>query len=170
MRRRFLDFVAAQREPGYRAALRNYERALRSRNLLLKAPQPRWREIAAFDEQLLAHGNLLTTARSRLLADLQARHVSVGATRHIGLFGIVELVRNRETLEPMAPFNGTSPEMQTLGKYFREEGLYTFVRWNTFFTNPPCKSDRAFVVMKAAGSISITAVLIVPISRRVTTQ
>jgi taurine--2-oxoglutarate transaminase len=27
--------------------------------------------------------------------------------------------------------------MQALGKFFREEGLYTFVRWNTFFTNPP---------------------------------
>jgi taurine--2-oxoglutarate transaminase len=37
----------------------------------------------------------------------------------------------------MAPFNGTSPEMQALGKFFRQEGLYTFVRWNTFFANPP---------------------------------
>ena len=46
-------------------------------------------------------------------------------------------MRNRKTMEPMAPFNGTSPEMQALGKHFRSEGLYTFVRWNTFFTNPP---------------------------------
>ena len=37
----------------------------------------------------------------------------------------------------MAPFNGTSDEMAALGKFFRQEGLYTFVRWNTFFTNPP---------------------------------
>jgi taurine--2-oxoglutarate transaminase len=73
----------------------------------------------------------------QLLADLAGRHPSVGAVRSIGLFGIVELVRNRKTLEPMAPFNGTSPEMQSLGRYFRAEGLYTFVRWNTFFTNPP---------------------------------
>ena len=72
-----------------------------------------------------------------LLADLAARHPSVGAVRSIGLFGIVELVRNRTTREPMAPFNGTSPEMQALSKHFRTEGLYTFVRWNTFFTNPP---------------------------------
>jgi taurine--2-oxoglutarate transaminase len=74
---------------------------------------------------------------SELMSDLKARHPSVGATRNLGLFGIFELVRNRETLEPMAPFNGTSPEMQALGKHFREHGLYTFVRWNTFFTNPP---------------------------------
>ena len=66
-----------------------------------------------------------------------ARDPSVGDTRSIGLFGIVELVKNRKTMEPMAPFNGTSPEMQALGKFFREEGLYTFVRWNGFFTNPP---------------------------------
>jgi taurine--2-oxoglutarate transaminase len=76
------------------------------------------------------------------LEQLAARHPSVGAVRSIGLFGIVELVRDRTTMEPMAPFNGTSPEMQTLGRYFRNEGLYTFVRWNTFFTNPPlCISE-----------------------------
>ena len=68
---------------------------------------------------------------------LAAKHPSVGATRSIGLFGVVELVRNRETMEPMAPFNGTSDEMVALGKRFRDEGLYTFTRWNYFHTNPP---------------------------------
>jgi taurine--2-oxoglutarate transaminase len=68
---------------------------------------------------------------------LQAKHPSVGAVRSIGLFGIVELVRSRKTRQPMAPFNGTSEEMAALGRFFREQGLYTFVRWNTFFTNPP---------------------------------
>jgi taurine---2-oxoglutarate transaminase len=74
---------------------------------------------------------------AELLASLAARHPSVGAVRSIGLFGIVELVRHRQTREPMAPFNGTSPEMTALGKFFRQEGLYTIVRWNYFFTNPP---------------------------------
>ena len=73
----------------------------------------------------------------QLMDDLDARHPSVGATRSIGLFGVIELVRNRETREPMAPFAGTSPEMAALGKFFREHGLFTFVRWNYFFTNPP---------------------------------
>jgi taurine--2-oxoglutarate transaminase len=84
-------------------------------------------------ERAAERGGLMKT----LLDDLARRHPSVGAVRSIGLFGIVELVRNRRTMEPMAPFNGTSPEMQALGRFFREEGLYTFVRWNTFFTNPP---------------------------------
>jgi taurine---2-oxoglutarate transaminase len=73
----------------------------------------------------------------QLLADLARTHPCVGAVRSIGLFGVVELVRNRKTMEPMAPFNGTSAEMQSLGRYFRHEGLYTFVRWHTFFANPP---------------------------------
>jgi taurine--2-oxoglutarate transaminase len=72
-----------------------------------------------------------------LMDDLEARHPSVGATRSLGLFGVIELVRNRATREPMAPFGGTSPEMAALGKFFREHGLFTFIRWNYFFTNPP---------------------------------
>ena len=94
--------------------------------------------IAVYEEDnLIERAHEMGGVMAGLMEDLKARHPSVGATRNIGLFGIVELVRNRETLEPLAPFNGTSPEMQELGKYFRQEGLYTFVRWNTFFTNPP---------------------------------
>jgi taurine--2-oxoglutarate transaminase len=43
----------------------------------------------------------------------------------------------------MAPFNGTSPEMKALQQFFRDEGLYTLVRWNTFFTNPPLSITAA---------------------------
>ena len=55
----------------------------------------------------------------------------------VGLFGIVELVRSRDPYEPLAPYNGTSDEMAAISRFFREHGLYTFVRWNYFFTNPP---------------------------------
>jgi taurine--2-oxoglutarate transaminase len=89
------------------------------------------------EDDLIGNARRMGRLMSELLADLQARHPSVGAVRSIGLFGIVELVRNRKTLEPMAPFNGTSPEMAALGREFRANGLYTFVRWHTFFTNPP---------------------------------
>ena len=77
-----------------------------------------------------------------LLDEMVSKHPSVGAVRSIGLFGVIELVRNRTTKEPMAPFNGTAPEMTALATFFRHEGLFTFVRWNYFFTNPPlCISE-----------------------------
>jgi taurine--2-oxoglutarate transaminase len=94
--------------------------------------------IAVYEEDnLIERAREMGEVMKDLLADLARRHPCVGAVRSIGLFGIVELVRNRKTMEPMAPFNGTSAEMQSLGRFFRSEGLYTFVRWNTFFTNPP---------------------------------
>ncbi len=108
--------------------------------------------IAVYEEdRLIENARRMGTLMRGMLEDLQSRHESVGATRNIGLFGIVELVRNPETREPMAPFNGTSPEMQALSKFFRQEGLYTFVRWNTFFTNPPLCINEA--EMRAAFAI-----------------
>ena len=94
-----------------------------------------------------------------LLAGLADRHPSVGAVRSIGLFGIVELVRDRKTMTPLAPFNGTSPEMAAIAKFLRQEGLYTFVRWNAFFTNPPLSitegelRDGFTIIDKALASI-----------------
>jgi taurine--2-oxoglutarate transaminase len=94
--------------------------------------------LAVYEEdRLIEHARRMGAVMKDLLAQLEARHAIVGATRSIGLFGIVELVKDRQTREPLAPFNGSSPPMARLGRFFREQGLYTFVRWNTFFTNPP---------------------------------
>jgi taurine---2-oxoglutarate transaminase len=89
------------------------------------------------DDDLIANARRQGALMSELLAGLAERHPNVGAHRSIGLFGIVELVKDRKTMEPLAPFGGTSEATRLLGKIFREEGLYTFVRWHTFFTNPP---------------------------------
>jgi taurine--2-oxoglutarate transaminase len=116
-----------------------------------------------------AEDRLIDRARERgalmasLMQDLAARHPSVGAVRSIGLFGVIELVRNRRTREPMAPFNGTSPEMTALGTFFRGEGLFTFVRWNYFFTNPPlCISEaelrEAFAIIDRGLAVTDQAV------------
>ncbi len=115
------------------------------------------------EDDLIENARRMGEVMRGLLNDLQQRHPSVGVTRNIGLFGIVELVRNQQTREPMAPFNGTSPEMQQLGKFFREKGLYTLVRWNTFFTNPPLsitESDlrEAFAIIDEALQITDQAV------------
>jgi taurine---2-oxoglutarate transaminase len=89
------------------------------------------------EDGLIQNARRMGALMKELLDGLASRHPIVGTTRAIGLFGIVELVKDRQSMEPLAPFNGTSEPMKRLGRFFREEGLYTFVRWNTFFTNPP---------------------------------
>jgi DNA replication and repair protein RecF len=69
-RRRFLDFLGAQIEPRYRATLRSYERALRSRNALLKSVLPKPRELAAYDAPLIEHGTILSELRAKLVEEL----------------------------------------------------------------------------------------------------
>jgi taurine---2-oxoglutarate transaminase len=94
--------------------------------------------IAVYEEDdLIARARKMGEVMKRHLRDLEARHPIVGATRSLGLFGTLELVKDRESMEPLAPFNGTSEPMIALGRFLRQEGLYTFVRWNTVMTNPP---------------------------------
>ena len=89
------------------------------------------------DEDMVGNAARLDPILKELLAGLQERHPSVGTVRSIGLFGVFELVRSRDTMEPMAPFNGSSPEMNALDAQLRADGLYTMLHWNQVFTNPP---------------------------------
>jgi taurine---2-oxoglutarate transaminase len=89
------------------------------------------------DDGLIEHSAKMGEVMARHHQELADKHPSVGLVRNIGLFGIVELVRNRETMEPMAPFNGASDEMKAVGKHLDERGLFTMVRWNGIMTNPP---------------------------------
>ncbi|MEO5895280.1 MAG: aminotransferase class III-fold pyridoxal phosphate-dependent enzyme [Vicinamibacterales bacterium] len=89
------------------------------------------------DEDLIARAKKTGVLMKQLMSDLEGKYDIVGATRSIGLFGIFELVKNKKTREALAPYNGTSEPMAKLARFFREHGLYTFVRWNGFFTNPP---------------------------------
>jgi len=107
------------------------------------------------EDDLVGNARRMGEKMKAKLADLAARHPSVGAARSIGLFGMVELTRNRRTKEPMAPFNGTSPEMTALARFFREAGFFTFTRWHTFFTNPPlsiteAELDEGFAIIDRA--------------------
>ena len=87
-------------------------------------------------DDLIGNARRLGSVMSGLLNDLKAKHKTIADVRNIGLFGIVEL-QDPKTGAPLAPFGGTSDAMKRLNASFREEGLYTFVRWHTFFTNPP---------------------------------
>lgn len=85
-RRRYLDFLGSQIDPVYRPSLRSYERALRSRNALLKSGQPRPREIAAYDQPLIEHGTKLGAMRAVFVERL----VPLAAEAHQQISGVAE--------------------------------------------------------------------------------
>jgi taurine--2-oxoglutarate transaminase len=74
------------------------------------------------------------------VAELSKKHPSIGDFRNTGLLGCIELVKNRQSKEPMAPFNAKANEMEVMNKVaakIKELGMYTFVRWNYIFIAPP---------------------------------
>lgn len=93
--------------------------------------------------QVMKEDRLVEKAREtgRVMADmlqeLVDRHPSVGEVRSIGLFGIIELVKNRKTKEPMAPFNGSSSEMAAFRKFLLDHGVFASIHWHTVLLIPP---------------------------------
>ena len=74
------------------------------------------------------------------VAKLQEKHPSLGDFRNTGMLGCIELVKNRETREPMAPWNAKAADMAVMSKVaakIKELGMFTFVRWNWIFVAPP---------------------------------
>lgn len=72
--------------------------------------------------------------------EMKSKHPSIGDFRNTGLLGCIELVKNRTTKEPMAPFNAKPDEMAIMNKVaakIKELGMYTFVRWSYIFIAPP---------------------------------
>jgi taurine--2-oxoglutarate transaminase len=68
---------------------------------------------------------------------IKQNYSCVGDVRSIGLFCVIELVKNKATREPLAPFNGTSPEMGALAAYLKSQYLYAFTRFNMLWICPP---------------------------------
>src|SRR5438128_5521015 len=120
--------------------------------------------IQAYEEDdMVGNAQRMGGVRAGDHKQLRDRHPCVGMTRSIGLFGCIELVRDRQTLEPLAPFNGTSPEMKAIAQALLDAGLHTFVRWNTIMTNPPlciteAQLDEGFEILDGALEIGDRAV------------
>jgi taurine---2-oxoglutarate transaminase len=120
--------------------------------------------IQAYEEDdMVGNSRRMGEVLARIHRRLRERHPCVGATRSIGLFGCLELVRDRQTLEPLAPFNGSSPEMKAIGQALLEAGMHTFVRWNTIMTNPPlciteAELDEGFEILDSVLEIGDRAV------------
>jgi len=88
-------------------------------------------------DHMVEHARQMGEILSDMLQELVDRHPSVGEVRSIGLFGILEIVRNRQTREPMAPFGGSSPEMNAFKKYMSDHGVFLYTHWHTVLIIPP---------------------------------
>jgi taurine--2-oxoglutarate transaminase len=94
--------------------------------------------IAVYEEDgLMEHTRKMGDVMARHHQELMDKHPSVGAVRNIGLFGALDLVKNRETMEPMSPFNVTNEVMASVNRFLLDNGLYTMIHWWTLMTNPP---------------------------------
>jgi taurine--2-oxoglutarate transaminase len=89
------------------------------------------------EDRLVEKARETGAVMAEMLAELVERHPSVGEVRSIGLFGVIELVRDRKNKTPMAPFNGTSPEMTALRKFILDQGVFVYTHWHTILVIPP---------------------------------
>jgi taurine--2-oxoglutarate transaminase len=93
---------------------------------------------------------------------LATKHPSVGRYRNIGLFGIIELVKDRQTMEPLSPFNVMNETMGQINRFLLDNGVSTFIRWHNVMTNPPLciteeQLDEGFEVIDRALDIADAA-------------
>ncbi|MGI6751384.1 MAG: aminotransferase class III-fold pyridoxal phosphate-dependent enzyme [Anaerovoracaceae bacterium] len=72
------------------------------------------------------------------LSEIKYRHPCVGDVRHIGLFSTIELVKSKDTREPIVPF-GSDPEgiMPKIIGMLKEKGFYTYSHENMVHISPP---------------------------------
>lgn len=92
------------------------------------------------DDHLIENCVAMSKYLEQQVEKLKAKHPSIGDFRNTGLLGCIELVKNRKTKEPMAPFNAKPDEMTVMNKVaakIKELGMYTFVRWGFIFIAPP---------------------------------
>jgi taurine--2-oxoglutarate transaminase len=92
------------------------------------------------EDNLIENAAAMGKYMDKKIEELKTKHPSIGDWRNEGLLGCLELVKNRTTKEPMAPFNAKPDEMVVMNKVatkIRELGMYTFVRWGFIFIAPP---------------------------------
>ncbi|HOW96001.1 MAG TPA: aspartate aminotransferase family protein [Mycolicibacterium fallax] len=77
------------------------------------------------------------------LRELAARHPSVGEVRGVGVFWAIELVADRETREPLAPYGGTSAAMGAVVASCKANGLLPFANYNRIHAVPACNVTDA---------------------------
>jgi taurine--2-oxoglutarate transaminase len=73
-----------------------------------------------------------------ILAEMEKNHPCIGQIRQIGLFAGIEFVKNRETREPLVPFNNDKEGiMPKIVGMLMKEGFYTYSHESTLLVTPP---------------------------------
>ena len=91
-------------------------------------------------DNLIENASNMGAYVNKCVENLKKIHPSIGDFRNTGLLGCIEVVKNRKTKEPMAPYNAPASAMKVMnqmGAKLKELGMYTFVRWNYIFIAPP---------------------------------
>lgn len=90
------------------------------------------------EENLIENSAAMGKILKKRLDEIIAKHPSVGEVRAIGLFAAIELVKDRTTKEPLAPWNGPDPGIiGQIANCLKEKGVYVYPRWNYLFLAPP---------------------------------
>jgi taurine--2-oxoglutarate transaminase len=98
------------------------------------------------EDELLANARAMGRLLKDGLEELMDKHPSVGDVRCIGLFAVIELVKDKGTKEPLAPWNAKAHELGVMAQVpraLRERGMYTFSKWNWIFAIPPLSINRS---------------------------
>ncbi|MEU3734055.1 aspartate aminotransferase family protein [Streptomyces sp. NPDC033538] len=99
------------------------------------------------EEGIVEHAARLgTDVVGPALRELAERHPSVGEVRGTGMFWALELVRNRETREPLVPYNATGQDATAMSAFAaaaKTHGVWPFVNMNRTHVVPPCNISEA---------------------------
>lgn len=98
------------------------------------------------DDNIIENARLMGEYADMRVAQMAEKHPSIGIFRNRGLLGAIELVKNRENKDPMAPWNAKPAEMEIMSKVaakIKESGVYAMIRWNWIFVAPPLTINKA---------------------------
>ena len=71
------------------------------------------------------------------LQEFSEKYPNVGETRGVGMFWALELVRDKETREPLAPYGGSSPEVAEIVGKLKAGGVLPFNNFHRLHVVPP---------------------------------
>jgi len=89
------------------------------------------------EEKLIENAKNMGNVVEKLMEEMKAKHKCVGDVRNRGLFGCIELAKNREDGTPLVPWNSGGEPVNEIQKSLMEDGVYMYLRWNYMFVVPP---------------------------------